>query len=98
MALQVFSIDRKTPSEKERLNNSVNWVDTSLLSSFKIFVGILLGPTDFKESKDKIMLLISVLSVRLMKKEFMSIWGRKSYNLFLEGFMEDWIPVATLEK
>ena len=58
----------------------------------------LFGPIDFKGSRDKIMFLISVLSVGLMKKEFMLIWGRKSKNLFLEYFMEDLMPVATLEK
>ena len=50
---------------------------------------------DFKGSRDKIMFLISVLLAGLMKKEFMSIWGRKLKNLFLECFIEDWIPVAT---
>ena len=40
------------------------------------------------------MFLVSVLSVGLIKKEFMSIWGRKSKNLFLEYFMEDLILVA----
>ena len=43
------------------------------------------------------MFLISVLLAGLMKKEFMSIWGRKLKNLFLECFMEDGIPVATFE-
>ena len=71
--MQVLSIDGKTPSEKERLNNSANWVDISLLSSFKIFVGMLFGPIDLRGSRDKIMFLISVLSVGLMKKEFMLI-------------------------
>ena len=52
---------------------------------------------DFKGSRDKIMFLISVLLAGLMKKEFMSIRGRKLKNLFLECFMEDWIPVATFE-
>ena len=70
--MQVLSIDGKTPSEKERLNNSANWVDISLLSSFKIFVGMLFGPIDLRGSRDK-MFLISVLSVGLMKKVFMLI-------------------------
>ena len=69
--MQVLSIDGKTPSEKGRLNNSANWVDISLLSSLKIFVGIQFGPIDFREARDKIMFLISVLSVGLMKKEFL---------------------------
>ena len=81
--------------EKERLNNSANWVDISLLSSFKIFVGMLFGPIDLRGSRDKIMFLILVLSVGLMKKQFMLIWGRKSKNLFLEYFMEDLMPGAT---
>ena len=47
--------------------------DVSLLNSFKIFVGILFGPIVFRVSRNKIMFLISVLSVGLMKKEFMLI-------------------------
>ena len=39
----------KTPSGKERLNSSGNWFEISVLSNFKIFVGILLGPTAFKK-------------------------------------------------
>ena len=71
--MQVLSIDGKTPSEKERLNKSANWVDISLLSSFKIFFGMLFGAIDLRGSRDKIKFLISVLSVGLMEKEFMLI-------------------------
>ena len=43
------------------------------------------------------MFFISALSVGLMKTEFMSIWEREPNHLLLECFMEDWMPVATLE-
>ena len=69
--MQILSIDGRTTSEKERLNNSPDWVDISLLSSFKIFVGILIEPIDLRGSRDKIMFLIPVFSAGLMKKEFM---------------------------
>ena len=45
------------------------------------------------------MFLISVVSVGLVEKVFLSIWRSKSKkSLFLEYFMEDSIQVATLEK
>ena len=48
MILLDFRIPGKTPSEKERLNNSDDWFEISLQSNFKIFVGILLGPKFFR--------------------------------------------------
>ena len=42
---------------QKKKGNSAYWVDISLLSSFKIFVGILLGPIDLRGSRDKIMFL-----------------------------------------
>ena len=60
------------------------WVVSAFL------VAVLFEPIDFRGSRD----LISVLSVGSMKKEFMSIYRRKSKNLFLGYFMEDLIPDA----
>ena len=69
MALLHFRIEGKTPSEKERLNSSDDWFEISSLSNFKIFVGILLGPTAFRGLRDKIIFLISILSTGFMKKD-----------------------------
>ena len=87
ITLYFFSIDGKTLSKKE--------IDTSLLSNFKIFLGILFRPIFLRGSRAKITFLISVLPVGLMKKKFMLILGRKSNNLFLEYFMEDLVPVES---
>ena len=61
MTLLHFRIEGKTPCEKEtveQLNSSDNWFEISLLNSFKIFVGILLGPTAFSGLRVKIIFLI----------------------------------------
>ena len=49
--------------------------------SFKIFFGILFGPIDFRGWRDKIMFLISVLSVGLMKKVYVNL--RKEIKEFI---------------
>ena len=69
----------------------MNWLEISLLNNFKIFVGILLGPTAFRGLRHKILFLISTLSTGFKKKELISISGRKSWNLFLENLIVDWI-------
>ena len=89
MTLLYFRIERQTPCEKKRLNSSNNWFEISLLSNFKTFVGILLGPTAFRWFRDKIIFLISILSSGFMKKELISISRRKSWNLFLENLIVD---------
>ena len=98
MTLLDFRNEGKTPSEKERLNNSDNWFEISLLSNFKIFVGILLGPTAFRGLRDKKIFLISILSTGFMEKELTSISRRKSWNLFLENLIVDWIELEILIK
>ena len=65
----VFRIERKTPEEKEIINLSDRWLQMSFLSNFNILVAILLGPTDLLESSEDMTFSISVLSVRLTKKE-----------------------------
>ena len=75
MTLLDFRIEGKTTWKKERLNSSDNWFEILLLSNFKVFVGILLGPTAFRGLRDKIIFWISVLSTNFMKKELMSISG-----------------------
>ena len=81
MTLLDFRIEVKTPCEKERLNSSDNWVEILLLSNFKIFVGILLGPTVFRRLRDEIIFLISILSTGFMKKKFRA-WN--IYKIFLK--------------
>ena len=56
-----------------------------------IFVKILLGSTAFRRLRDKIIFWISVLSTGFMKKELMSVSGRKLWNLFVENLIVDLI-------
>ena len=69
ITLAVFSIEGKTPEEKEILNISDSWLEMSFLSNFNILIGILLGPTDLLESNKDTIFSISVLLVGLIKKE-----------------------------
>ena len=68
MTLLDFRIEGETPSENERLISSSNWFEMSLLSNFKIFVGILFGTTTFRGLWDKIDETF-VLSTGFMKKK-----------------------------
>ena len=84
-----FKIEGKTPSEKEILNSSVNWLEISLLN-FKIFVEILSGLTGFRWLRHKMIFLISVLWTGFMKKEVMSKFDHRPngawniYKIFVE--------------
>lgn len=49
MTSLAFSINENTPREKERLDRSVNWVETSLTSYFKFFVRMLFGPVAIRK-------------------------------------------------
>ena len=49
-----FKIEGRTSTEKERLNSLDNWFEISLLSNFKIFVGVLIERTSFRGLRDKI--------------------------------------------
>ena len=64
MALDI-RIEEKAESEIERLNSLVNLFKIPLLTYFKIFVGILLGPTTFRRLRDKSLFLNSVLFILL---------------------------------
>ena len=68
MALYI-RIEGKTESEIERLNSLVNLFEIQLLTYFKIFVGILLGPTTFRGLRDKVIFLNSVLFILLFWQE-----------------------------
>ena len=67
--MAVLSIYGNIPEKKEILKISESWQKISFISSFSIFVVILLGPIDLLESSVKIMLSISFLSVGFRKKE-----------------------------
>ena len=88
----------KNSREKERLKSSVNWDETSLINNLRILVGIVFGPIVFKRLRHNIIFLTSASSVGLRKKEFILIVGRKSWKLFFEYLIEDWMPVATFTK
>ena len=88
----------KTPREKERLKSSVNWDETSLINNLRILVGILFGLIAFEGLTDNIILLTSISSVGLRKKEFILIGGRKAWKNFAEYPIEDWMSVATFTK
>ena len=98
MTLLVFNINGKTPREKERLKSSVDWDETSLINNLRILVGILFGPIAFEGLRDNIIFLTSISSVGLRKKEFILTGGRKSWKLFFEYLIEDWMSVATFTK
>ena len=70
ITLAVFSIEGKTPEEKEILNILDSLLEMSFLSNFNISVGILLGPTDLLESNEDMTFSISVLFVGLTKRKY----------------------------
>ena len=70
-------MDVKAPVEKETLKISESSVEISLLRSFSILVGILLGPVDFFGSREDMILIISYLPVGLRKKESSDLLLRK---------------------
>ena len=74
ITLAIFSIEGKTPEEKEILNISDTWLEMSFLSNFNMLVGILLGPSDLIDSNEDIKFSIPVLSVGLPKKEILDLF------------------------
>ena len=72
-----FMTEGKLPRKKERLISSDNWTEISLLSNFKIFVGMLLGVTGFIGFRDKILFSLFILLSGFIKNELMSILERK---------------------
>ena len=69
----VFKIEGNIPEEKDWLKRTASWSDMSLFNSFRILIGILLGPWLLSWFKEEIMLETSVLSVRVIKND--SIFG-----------------------
>ena len=72
-----MSIDGKIPVENETLKISESWVEISILRSFNILVGILLGLVDLFESREDMILIISYLPVGLRKKDSSDLFLRK---------------------
>ena len=60
ITMAVFSIEGKTPEEKEILNILDSWLEMSFLNNLNISVGILLGPTDLLESNKDMTFSISM--------------------------------------
>ena len=69
----------------------------SLFNSFRILVGILLGPS-LSWFKGKTMLETSVLSVGVITNDSIFKGTRYSKYFFLENMIEDRISIATLAK
>ena len=98
ITLAVFSIEGKTPEEKEILNISDSWLEMSFLSNFNILVGILLGPTDLLESNEDMIFSISDLSVGLIKKEILDLFLRKFEKCLCENEILSFVLPAIGEK
>ena len=79
----LFSIEGKTPEEKEILNISDSWLEMSFLSNLNIFVGILLGPNHLLEFNKDMTFFISVLSVGLTKKGNIRSIFKKIWKMFM---------------
>ena len=69
------------------LNISGSWLEILFFSKFNIFVGMLLGPTDFFESKEDIMFCISDLFLGLRKKQFWVLFFCNSEKCLREGLI-----------
>ena len=98
ITLAIFSIEGKTPEEKEILNISDSWLEMSFLSNFNILVGILLGPTDLLESNEDITFPISVSSVGYTKKEILDLYLKKSEECLCENETLSFVLLAIEEK
>ena len=59
----IFKIEGNILDEKDWLRRIAGWPDMSLFNSFKILVGMLLGPSILSGFKIEIMLEISALTV-----------------------------------
>ena len=97
ITLAVFSIEGKPP-EKEILNILDSWLEMSFLNNLNISVGILLGPTDLLESNEDMAFSISVLSVRLTKKEILDWFLRNSEKCLYQNKILSFVLLAIEEK
>ena len=93
-----FSIEGKTPEEKEISNISDSGLEMSFLSNFNNLFGTLLGPTDLLESNEDMIFSISVLSVGLTKKEILDLFLKKSEKCLSENEILSFVLLAIEEK
>ena len=98
ITLAIFSIEGKTPEDKEILNISGSWLEMSFLSNFNTLVGILLGPTDLLESNEDMIFSISDLSVAFTKKKILDLFLRKSEKCLCENEILSFALLAIEEK
>ena len=83
--------------DKDWLNSNASWPDMSVFNSFKILVGILLGPSILSRFKEEI-LETSVLSVGIMESDSIFSSGRYSQYFLSEDQIEVWMFIAALAK
>ena len=83
--------------DKDWLNSNASWPDMSVFNSFKILVGILLGPSILSRFKEEI-LETSVLSVGIMESDSIFSSGRYSQYFLSENQIEVWMFIAALAK
>ena len=81
--MAVFSIEGKTPEEKEILNISDSCLETLFLSNFNILVGVLFGPTDWLESNED--MIFSILVSGTYKKGNIRSIFKKSEKCLCEN-------------
>ena len=98
ITLVVFSIEGKTPEEKEIIYISDSWLEISFISTFNTLVRILLGLTDLLEYNEKMIFSISVLSVILITKEMLDQFLRKSKKCLSENEILSLALLAIEEK
>ena len=97
-SLSNFSIDGKTPEEKEIFNISYSWLEISFLRNLNTLVGILFGSTDLVEAKGDMTFSISVLSMGITKKEILNVFLKKSEKFLCDNEISRFVLLAIEEK
>ena len=93
-SLSNFSIDGKTPEEKEIFNISYSWLEISFLRNLNTLVGILFGSADLVESKGDMTFSISVLSMGITKKEILNVFLKKSEKFLCDNEISRFVLLA----
>ena len=97
-SLSNFSIEGKTPEEKEIFNISDSWLEISFLRNLNTLVGILFASTDLVESKGDMTFSVSVLSVGITKKEILNVFLKKSEKCLCDNEISRFVLLAIEEK
>ena len=87
ITLAIFSMDGKTPEEKDRSNMPARWVEISCFNSFKILVGRLFGSVDLSLFREDIINFTSCESVGVTNDDSSLGWWRKSWNDLFENLI-----------